>query len=200
MGLNWREVIIRCLENVQPRSRTLLDPEPSPTSPRCMEQQPETTADGEPSSARATEPRIAPEPEPDLSDQVREQRWIMQRRGEGLEESPAHCTTTEGECPQDSEDLLNFDLDLYSDMPCLLPSSEPPICPELSICPQLSACPEATTEVVPLSLALPVLGVTIWCVWAAHTVLENPGAHKFPPTLPLLPPPVISAPLVFPRV
>ncbi len=45
-----------------------------------------------------------------------------------------------------------------------------------------------TTEVVPLSLALTVLEVALWCVWAAHTVpklLEHP---ELPPSLPLPPP------------
>ncbi len=57
-------------------------------------------------------------------------------------------------------------------------------------------------EVIPLSAALPVLGVAIWCVWAALSVPENPGAHKFPSTLPLMPPPVIpvssALPLLLP--
>ncbi len=149
--------------------------------------------------------QVVVDPEPVTSDQVREPATEhatvdYAREHEGLEENPAHCTTAEGEHPQESEDLINFDMD--SDMPCLLPSSEPhiypepSICPEpsvcleISVCPELSACPVTTMEVVSLSAVLLLLGVTIWCVWAAHTIPENPGAHKFPPTL--LPPPPLS--------
>ncbi len=42
-----------------------------------------------------------------------------------------------------------------------------------------------------------MLGVMIWCVWAAHTIPEPSTCQDFPPTLPLLPPsviPVSSAP------
>lgn len=68
------------------------------------------------------------------------------REREGLEESLVHCTTAEGERPQDSEDLINLILDLYSDVPCLLPSSETPVCPESPICPELSVCLAPTSE------------------------------------------------------
>ncbi len=105
-----------------------------------------------------------------------------------VEGSSAHCTTAEGEIQLDSGDLIEFDMDIYADMPILLPPSS-----EISACPELSVCPVETTEVVPLSTVLPVLGVGFWCVWAAHTVPEIPGTHKFPPTLLLLPPPVVRA-------
>ncbi len=195
------------------------DPEPSPRLPCCAEPQPEPTADGEPdptatnkpSPKRATELNIASESV--TSDQLQEPATGHAtvddvREHEGLEESPAHCTTAEGELLLDSVDLIDSDLDLYVDMPILLPPSyELSVFPELSVCPvsakeaiyelsvypELFICPVATTEVVPLYAVLPVLGFTIWCVWAAHTIPENPGAHKFPPTLPLLPLPVIPA-------
>ncbi|XP_016422425.1 phospholipase D3-like [Sinocyclocheilus rhinocerous] len=72
------EAIIRCLGSINPRSGTQPDPEPSPPSPRCAEQEPEPTDDGEPepvatdepSPDGATELRIALEPEPVTSDQV----------------------------------------------------------------------------------------------------------------------------------
>ncbi len=51
----------------------------------------------------------------------------------------------------------------------LPPSSELLVCPELS-----------TSPVVPLSDVLPVLGVAIWCVWAAHTSPESLESHKSP--------------------
>ncbi|KAI2667572.1 IgA FC receptor [Labeo rohita] len=73
-------------------------------------------------------------------------------------------------------------------MPPLLPPSS-----ELSVCPELSACPEMTTEVIPLSTTLPVLGVIMWCVWATHTIPELSTCLDFSPTFPLLPPPVIPA-------
>ncbi|KAL0177064.1 hypothetical protein M9458_025958, partial [Cirrhinus mrigala] len=52
----------------------------------------------EPSPEKATEPRIPPEKEPDPSDEVQElatQDAPVEevREREGLEESPAHCTT-----------------------------------------------------------------------------------------------------------
>ncbi len=181
-----------------------VDPEPSPSPPCCAEQQPEPTADGEPDPAATDEPspsgvtvlRIAPELEPDLtSDQVQElatERVPVDevRECEDLEESLAHCTTTEGEQILDSEDFIYSNSDLYADMPILLPPSS-----ELPVCPEMSVCPVTTTEVVPLSAVLPVLGVAIWCVWAAWAAwAENPSAHKFTSTLPLLPPPVTHSP------
>ncbi|KAL0148340.1 hypothetical protein M9458_056320 [Cirrhinus mrigala] len=51
------------------------DPEPSQPSPRHAEYEPEPTADDEP-EPRATEQRIATEPEPNTSDQVREPATI----------------------------------------------------------------------------------------------------------------------------
>ncbi len=73
-GLSWRKAIIWCLESVRPRSRTKLDPEPSQASPRCAElpEPTEPTAVIEPSPSGASELMIVPEPEPQVSDQVRE--------------------------------------------------------------------------------------------------------------------------------
>ncbi len=171
------------------------DPEPSPQSPHSMEPKPEPTADrepeldatNEPSPERATELTITPEPEPVTSDQVREpatEHTMVDdaKEHEGLEESPAHCTTAEGELQLNSVDLIDSVLDLYADMPTLLPPTY-----EQSVYPELSTCPAATMEVIPLSAELPVLGIAIWCVWAAHTIPDNPGAHKFPPTHPPCP-------------
>lgn len=111
---------------------------------------------------------------------------------EGAEESPVHCSTANGELRQDSGELIDF----YSDIPSLLPSSsELFVCPavteeavnELPVCPvttievcveqsvhhELSVRPVMTTEVIPLSAMLPVLGVAIWYVWAAYTIPET---------------------------
>ncbi|KAL0193309.1 hypothetical protein M9458_011605, partial [Cirrhinus mrigala] len=91
-----------------------LDPEPSQPSPRFAEHEPEPTVDGEPepgatnesSPSGATVLRIAPEPEPITSDQMREQASLYATvevpvEREGTEESPAHCTSAEGELKQD---------------------------------------------------------------------------------------------------
>ncbi len=64
-------------------------------------------------------------------------------------------------------------------------------CLELSVCPELSIWPEPTTEVITLFKILQVLGIAIWCVWAAHAILENPDVHKSHP--PSIPSPVIPA-------
>ncbi len=107
---------------------------------------------------------------------------------EDAEESPTHCSTADGELRQDSKELIDF----YSNIPSLLPSSsemftypvltkeavyELPVCPvmtteicvELSVHPELSVSPVTTTEVIPLSTALPVLGVrNLVCVGCIH--------------------------------
>ncbi len=49
-------------------------------------------------------------------------------------------------------------------MPILLPPSS-----ELSVCPELAVCPVKTTKVIPLSAALPVMGVAIFGVCGQHT-------------------------------
>ncbi len=80
------------------------DPEPSPPSPRAAEHQLEPTADGEPEPSATDEPspsgatvlRIAPEPEPITSDQVREPATShvtvdVRVSVRVLRESPAHC-------------------------------------------------------------------------------------------------------------
>ncbi|KAL0170155.1 hypothetical protein M9458_034751, partial [Cirrhinus mrigala] len=116
----------------------------------------ETTADGEPKPSVTDEPlprgvtelRIAPESEPVTSDQVREPATSLVREEftvehEDAEEGPAHCTSAEGELKLDlgQMDLINFNEDIYADMPPLIPpSSELSIDPEPSVCPDLSAC------------------------------------------------------------
>ncbi|XP_073687900.1 uncharacterized protein [Garra rufa] len=102
------------------------DPEPSQPSPRQAELQPEPTADGVP------EPRAT---EPDPSDQVREPAstsvtvdcHVEQERAI---ESPAHCTTAEGELGSNSGDLIDFFSDLALDNSCDLIDffSEPLTC------------------------------------------------------------------------
>ncbi len=127
------------------------------------------------------------------SDQVREPATVLAMvesavDSESTEEGSAYCTMAEGELNSDNCTL-----------PALLPSSACPefsvspvsamkaIC-ELSVRPELSTYPETTTEIVSLSLALPVLGVALWCVWAAHTVSKPPDHPELLPSLPLPPP------------
>ncbi|KAL0156913.1 hypothetical protein M9458_048159, partial [Cirrhinus mrigala] len=193
MGLNWREAMFRCVEIVLPQSGAPQEPEPSPPSPRCVEQKPDPAADGEPKLAATDEPstigakelRTVLEPHA-TSDQVRElaTELTMEKSAmdsESAEGSSAHCTVPEGELS--SVDWILPALPLSSSA-----CPEPSISPEPSICPELSACPEVTMEVVPLSLSLLVLGAALCCVWAAHTV-SNPLDHsELPPSLPLLPP------------
>ncbi|KAI2663501.1 Chromatin-remodeling ATPase INO80 [Labeo rohita] len=173
---------------------------PKQASSCCPEQQPEPTADGEPAPAvtdepsprGATELRITLEPEPHLScDQVRELATMhvtvdetVER--ESAEESPAYCTG----------DLIDF----YSEV--LLPSSsELPACPEMTMEVALNCLPILEYLSVPsrpwrlffLLDMLPVLGVTICCVWAAHTIPEPSICHDSS-SCHLLPPPIITAP------
>ncbi len=89
------------------------------------------------------------------------------RKREGLEESTAHCTTAEGERPQDSEDLINLILNLYSDMPCLLPSSHPLSAQNLLFAPNcLSVWPR------PLTLILKLI--------TKHTVADSEAKSELP--------------------
>ncbi|KAI2645615.1 Sal-like protein 3 [Labeo rohita] len=74
--------------------------------------EPEPTADDEP-EPRATEQRIATEPEPNTSDQVREPAKTAVKveccvEQERAMESPAHCTTAGGELELNSGDLIDF--------------------------------------------------------------------------------------------
>ncbi|KAI2647431.1 Zinc metalloprotease ZmpB [Labeo rohita] len=88
------------------------DPEPSQPSPRHAEYEPKPTADDEP-EPRATESKIATEPEPYTSDQVREPATTTTTGECKMEqvramESPAHCTTAGGELENDSGNLIDF--------------------------------------------------------------------------------------------
>ncbi|KAL0168686.1 hypothetical protein M9458_036908, partial [Cirrhinus mrigala] len=174
-GTELEVTMLRCVESVLLQSGTPQDPEPSPLSLCCIEQEPEPTTDGELKPIEATGLRIAPEPEPHaMSDQMQEPATELTTGesamdSESLEGSSAHCTIAKGE---------------LSSVDCILPAlpSSSSAYPEPSICHELSAFPEATMEVVPLSLAL---RVTLWCVWAAHTVSNPPDHSELPPSLSL---------------
>ncbi|KAL0186153.1 hypothetical protein M9458_017823, partial [Cirrhinus mrigala] len=111
------------------------DPEPSQLQTQLTKPEPEPKAT-EPSHMGATAQWIATEPEPSLSDQVREPAmWpttvdVTVGR-EGAEDSTAHGTATEGEQCLDLElldielDLTNFSEDIYVELPA---------CHELSAC------------------------------------------------------------------
>ncbi|KAI2649271.1 Transcription elongation factor spt5 [Labeo rohita] len=105
-GSSWTIDFVK--EDVSPT----LDPKPSQPSPRHAEFEPEPTADDEP-EPRATEQRIATEPEPNTSDQVREPATTTATveccvEQERAMESPAHCTTAGGELELNSGDLIDF--------------------------------------------------------------------------------------------
>ncbi len=99
------------------------DPEPSQLPPRIVEL-PEPTADREPVPAAAVEPSplevtelpIVPEPEPQVSDQVRELtvqakvETAMEIMG-AIERTPAHGATAGGEPKLDLGDLIDFHSD-----------------------------------------------------------------------------------------
>ncbi|KAL0190729.1 hypothetical protein M9458_013427, partial [Cirrhinus mrigala] len=130
----------------QPPPR-LAEPEPEPTTDR--EPEPKAT---ELSPMGVTAQWIATEPEPSLSDQVREPAtWNATADDsvecEGAVESTAHCTTAEGERSLDlghldiELDLIDFTEDIYvewdlidfygnvfEDMPSLTPSYELSAC------------------------------------------------------------------------
>ncbi|KAI2654720.1 Zinc metalloprotease ZmpB [Labeo rohita] len=135
------------------------DPVPSPISPPSTERQPEPTVDGEPkpsatdeSSPRgATELRTVPEPEPSMSDQVREHV-----EHEDAEEGPV-----EGEqiLELGQMDLINFE-DIYADMPPLIqPSSELSVHPEPS--PLCSPSPHHLCGGLPVSIGVVAGGSVI---------------------------------------
>ncbi|KAI2659255.1 Tetratricopeptide repeat protein 37 [Labeo rohita] len=96
-----------------------------PTAQSCLSpSQPEPAAVIEQAPSGATELTIAPELEPQMSDQVREPT-ARAKADTAVEivkatESPTHCTTAEGEQELDLGDLIDF----HSEIPILLYSSE----------------------------------------------------------------------------
>ncbi len=143
------------------------DSEPSLPSPRWAEQESEPTTADEPYGATVL--RIALKLEPNISDQVQEPATVL-ATGENTMDRGEHYGQREcgGKlCPMSKGEssTLDYFVDLYADMPPLLPPFS-----ELSACPELSASPETTMEVVPLSLALSMLELALWCacVWAAR--------------------------------
>ncbi|XP_058617738.1 uncharacterized protein LOC131531178 [Onychostoma macrolepis] len=159
-------------------------PETSQPSPRSTEILPEPTADGEPEPA-ATEPLPS-------TDQVRELATSSVVEGvlvvlEGLEGSPAHTPTTEGELQlvsgryeEERKDIFQMDLiDWFGEVQTCTPESPVsplvPSGPESPVSPLVLSSPESpVSPLVPSSSSPPVV----------------------PPSLPLLPPlkPASSSP------
>ncbi len=177
-----------------------------------MELKPEPTDDGEPIPTafnepvqyRATERRIAPEKEPNPSDQVREPATVPAAReqavdGESAEWSSAPCTATEGELIVhlgllDLEgDLIDWETDLEADLPPLLSPSSP-LAPSS---PPSSPVPTSSPEWAPVSQSsrerdsVPESSQE-WALISEGSP-ESPEAHECPPTRTLLPPPLLSS-------
>ncbi len=166
------------------------DPEPSHRPPRSAEL-PEPTADGEPEPAAVVEPSpsgvtelpIVPEPEPQLSDQVREPTVPATVdtavESAGAMERPAHGATAGGEHKLDLGDLIDFHSDTFILQPTpevdawdyippnlplppplidLFPTSTPSSLDSVSLPahPQLTICGEGSPQVCrsPAPLAL----------------------------------------------
>ncbi len=125
-----------------------LDPEPSQPPPYGAEL-PEPTADGEPEPAAVVEPSpsgatertIAPEPEPQVADQVREPtaQATVDTAVEiaGAMESPAHGATAEGELTLDSGVLIDLDTEILFTQPSSVLSDWQNIPPNLPLPPPL---------------------------------------------------------------
>ncbi|KAL0199043.1 hypothetical protein M9458_007583 [Cirrhinus mrigala] len=193
------------------------DPEPSQPAPRHAEFEPEPTADDEP-EPRATELKIATEPEPYTSDQVREPATSTMTGECNMEqvramESPAHCTTAGGELDDNSGDLIDFStedlennsgdlIDFFTEVSTchVMPASmeSPPTLPLLpmstSVCSPLSpdspsAHPQPTTCAV---------GSPRVCQLPSASGLEDPSSP--PPASESRTPPRPSDPAAPPRL
>ncbi|KAL0150683.1 hypothetical protein M9458_053987 [Cirrhinus mrigala] len=175
------------------------DPEPSQPASRHAEFEPEPTADDEP-EPRATEPKIATEPEPYTSDQVREPATATVTGECNMEqvramESPAHCTIA-GE--NNSGDLIDFftEISTCHVIPACMES--PPTLPLLpmstSVCSPLSpdspsAHPQSSTWAV---------GSPRVCQLPSASGLEDPSSP--PPASESRTPPRPSDPAAPPRL
>ncbi len=172
--------------------RTTPDPEPSQPSPsRCTECSPEPTAAAEPEPAaiteptpvKVTEPLIAPEPELNATDQVCEPATpcvvgiIVEI--EGMENNPAHTSTTEGELLLDSEllDSLSEEDFWLLPFPLLPPTS--PWSPEPLLVPSSSPEPLLVPSSSPEPLLVPP---------STPSSASSSMSRRFPPSLPLPPP------------
>ncbi|XP_016086355.1 sterol O-acyltransferase 1-like [Sinocyclocheilus grahami] len=188
MALSW---IIQCLESIRPLSKTQHEPEPSqPLPPSCTEGLPEPTADGEPEAARgeATAPAIAPEPEAvDAADQVCEPATPHVPEGilveyEGMDRSPAHAPTTEGEPPLASGNVVDYFLDCPESLP--LP---PPL--------HISASSFALSSLVPVNLSAHPQSAPSWSLFSLWVFQSPAPPWREDP----LSPPLVSKAWIPPR-
>ncbi|KAI2666602.1 hypothetical protein H4Q32_010504 [Labeo rohita] len=130
---HWEWVLVSCqslltVDFVDYDISPTPDPVPIPTSPRSAEHQPEPIEDSEP------KPTVR---EPATSHATEE---ISVEREEA-KEGPNHCTSAEGEQKLElgQMDLVNFDEDIYANMPPFIPpSSELSVYSEPFVCPDLS--------------------------------------------------------------
>ncbi|KAL0148401.1 hypothetical protein M9458_056301 [Cirrhinus mrigala] len=161
------------------------DPEPSQPAPRHAEFEPEPTADDEP-EPRATELKIATEPEPYTSDQVREPATSTMTGECNMEqvramESPAHCTTAGGELDDNSGDLIDFSTeDLENNSGDLIDFFT-----EVSTCHVMPASMESppTLPLLPMSTSV-----------CSPLSPDSPSAHPQPTTCAVGPPRVCQLP------
>ncbi|KAL1276323.1 hypothetical protein QQF64_035946 [Cirrhinus molitorella] len=194
------------------------DPEPSPPSPRCAEPQPEPTADGEPepdaidkpSPERATERRIASEPEPRESDQVREpatEHATVENatNSESAVWSSVHCTKAEGELIiylgllEMEEELIDWETELELDPAPFVPASSPLVSSSPPSSPLVPSSPEVVPKTpvsapqehppVPAPRRRPPVPAPQEC----PLEFSPEDIHKVPPTHPFL-----STPLLVP--
>ncbi|KAL0190994.1 hypothetical protein M9458_013692 [Cirrhinus mrigala] len=195
-GSSWTVDIVE--KDISPTQ----DPEPSQPAPRHAEFEPEPTADDEP-EPRVTELKIATEPEPYTSDQVREPATSTVTGECNMEqvramESPAHCTTAGGELDDNSGDLIDF-------------FSEVSICSDLPVCmefpPTLPLLPMSTYVCSPLSPDSPsahpqpttcAVGSPRVCQLPSASGLEDPSSP--PPASESRTPPRPSDPAAPPRL
>ncbi|KAL0166035.1 hypothetical protein M9458_037879, partial [Cirrhinus mrigala] len=188
------------------------DPEPSQPSPRHTEFEPEPTADDEP-EPRATEQRIATEPEPNTSDQVREPATTTATveccvEQERAMESPAHCTTAGGELELNSGDLIDFTEVLDTNSGDLIDfSTEIPTCHDLPVGMEFPPTPPLLSVWSPLSPDSPsahpqpttcAVGSPRVCRLPSASWLEDPSAP--PPASESRTPPRPSDPAAPPRL
>ncbi|KAL0194994.1 hypothetical protein M9458_008566 [Cirrhinus mrigala] len=189
------------------------DPEPSQPSPRHAEFEPEPTADDEP-EPRATEQRIATEPEPNTSDQVREPATTTATveccvEQERAMESPAHCTTAGGELELNSGDLIDFFTEvLDTNSGDLIDfSTEIPTCHDLPVGMEFPPTPPLLSVWSPLSPDSPsahpqpttcAVGSPRVCQLPSASGLEDPSAP--PPASESRTPPRPSDPAAPPRL
>ncbi|KAI2645970.1 Filamentous hemagglutinin [Labeo rohita] len=209
-----------CLDEVEedynPIQPHLADPEPEPTADGSNA----TSATQEPSPIGATERAIATELEEFASDQVREPATepatvdVPDGR-EGAEDSTAHCTTAEGEQRLDlgqiflEQNLTNVFVDVYEDMPALLPPSKlhdcldfPPTLPlsivsAASVPPPLSpGSPSAHPQLTICAVGSPQVCQSPSVSWLEDPSSSPPASESWTPPRPFDPaaPPRLSAP------